>query len=419
MTKTQQIVYAANSFSTGVMIPVLTLTLLDKGSDLQTLPLLLMIYSLTVLCLELPSGILADMYGRKTVFLLSCGLMMVSFILLLLADKIVLLIIAIIFFGLGRAFCSGSLDALLIDQTLEAHGEGCIAKVTSRLAALESCGLAFGGLAGGLIYNLTGTYSSNIIVRLTLTAILIVLSSVFIKDEPQHGMKQQKQRIKLNEIIRQGGRVILSKPKFSLIFIGILFTGFFLFTVETYWQPALMQITPPNGTWVLGLVTFIGYFTIIFGNIIAQKLLDKSKISWWNVYNICRIAIAVLILVFAFQKSAAGFVCWYAGIYILLGAGNVAESSLINKYTPKNMRASMLSLSSLMTQIGGLCGSLFSSIMILRLHFSGIWIVAGAISGIFAIAVTIVSNIKYKVEEEMQPMLCSQFGNGGNNGKQV
>lgn len=419
MTKMQQIVYAANSFSTGIMIPVLTLMLLDKGSDLQTLPLLLAIYSLSVLCFELPSGILADMYGRKTVFLLSCGFLVLSFSLLLLAEKIVSLIAAIILFGLGRAFCSGSLDALIIDHALEAYGEGYIAKTASRLAVLESGGLALGGIAGGLIYNFTGTYSSNIIVRLTLTVLLIVLCIVFIKDKPQHDIKQQKQRIKLNEIIRQGSQVISNKPKFGLILIGILFTGFSLFTVETYWQPALMQFTPSNGKWVLGLVTFFGYSVIIFGNMVAQKLLDNSKISWWNIYNIFRITIAAIILVFAFQKSATGFVCWYAVIYMLLGAGNVAESSLINKYTPNNMRASMLSLSSLVAQIGGFSGSLFSSIMILRLHFSGIWIVAGAISGIFAVAVTTVSNIKHKVKEEVQSMSCSQFIHEVNNGKQV
>lgn len=101
---------------------------------------------------------------------------------------------------------------------------------------------------------------------------------------------------------------------------------------------------------------------------------------------------AACIVIFAFQKSGIGFVVWYTGIYLLLGAGNVAESALINKLAPNHMRASVLSLSSLILQIGALCASVFSSIMILRLQFSGIWIIAGGLLGGYAVIVTIVSN---------------------------
>lgn len=112
MTKVQQIIIAINSFSMGIVIPVFNLVLLEKGSNLQTLPLILGIYSTTVLCFELPSGIYADIYGRKTVFLLSCGFLFLSFSILIAADNIVWLIFAITFLGLGRAFSSGSLFVL-------------------------------------------------------------------------------------------------------------------------------------------------------------------------------------------------------------------------------------------------------------------------------------------------------------------
>jgi len=106
MTKMQQIIIAINSFSMGILIPVFNLALLERGSSLQTLPLLLAIYSTTVLCLELPSGICADIYGRKSVFLLSCGFQLISFSILIAANNMLWLIFALIFYGLGRAFSS-------------------------------------------------------------------------------------------------------------------------------------------------------------------------------------------------------------------------------------------------------------------------------------------------------------------------
>lgn len=394
MTRLQQIIYVVNFFSTGILLPVLNLILLEKGSNLQTLPLLLAIYSLTVLCMELPSGIFADIYGRKAAFLLSCVLQFVSFCILLVANNFIFLIFVIAFFGLGRAFASGSIDALIIDQALALQGNECLAKVTARLAVLEAGGLALGGIAGGFIPEVTGTYTGNIVLRLALTLLMFTLCLAFVKEQPLNDMKQQKERTSLVELLGEGKKIIFSTPVFTYIFIGVFFTGFFLFTLETYWQPAFMKISAiKNNTWVLGFITFAGFFAVVSGNTISQQLLNRLKNSWWSIYNICRILMSAVIFAFAFQKSTAGFISGYAGIYLLLGTANVAESTLVNKFTPNNMRASVLSLSSFITQIGGFCASLFSSIAILQLNFSGIWIAAGVLLGSYAIVLTAVTKV--------------------------
>ena len=108
MSKLHQIILAINAFSVGLMVPVLNLVLLSKGASFQTLPLLLAIYAVTVLILELPSGICADLYGRKAVFLLSCGFYFISFLIIIMANNMSALVFAIAISGLGRSFSSGS-----------------------------------------------------------------------------------------------------------------------------------------------------------------------------------------------------------------------------------------------------------------------------------------------------------------------
>ena len=400
MTRLQQIILAVNSFSTGILLPVLSLILLEKGASLQTLPLLLAFFSITVLCLELPSGILADMVGRKSVFLISLVQYIISFSLLIVTDKFFWLITAILFFGSGRAFSSGSLDALIIDQAIDLHGEGCLSKVTSRLAVLEGAGLAAGSIFGGLIADFTGHYTGNIVLRLLLTVILLILCLVFI-EEHQPGeikqMKRTKRQTGLIELIQQSKKLFSDTPMLELIFIGVFFTGFLLFSIETYWQPAFKDISiAADNTWLLGFISFIGFMAVVCGNTIVQKFLKRSDKLWWNVYNVCRILMSVFIIVFAFQKRTAGFILIFSGIYLFLGGGNVAESTLINKYTPNHMRASVLSLNSFMTQIGGLCASLFSSVMILRLKISGVWIAAGGLLGAYILGIFIITNLKQK-----------------------
>ncbi len=393
MTKLQQTLVTMNSVSLGIVLPVLNLILLHRGADLQTLPILMAIYAVTVLLFELPSGICADMYGRKTVFLISCGFQMISLILLIMANNIVLLVLVVIFNGLSRAFSSGSLDALIIDQALALHGDSCLSKVTSRLAILEGSGLAAGGIAGGFISYLNGSYYTNLTLRLTFTAVILILCCSNMKESSVQAEKEEA--ASLLSHFKQGKEVILSLPLFRYIFIGVFCLGFFLITIETYWQPAFINLSSKSDrTWVLGFITFLGFLAVAAGNTVSQKLLDKFHKDHLGIYYISRFILAVCILIFAVQQSSIGFILGYAGVYFLLGLGNVAENTLINQFTPSHMRASLLSLSSFIAQVGVMCASIFSSMTINRLHFSGLWLITGLLLGGYVILTAAVTYLK-------------------------
>lgn len=129
-------------FSTGIIMPVLSLLLLSRGCTMQTLPLMLGLYSLTALFLEVPSGVFADWRGRKPTCLLSVALVMAAFMLLLSAGSLPLVAAAMVLWGASRAFSSGSLDALIIDACLEEKGAERLAPITAQLTVLRSAGIA-------------------------------------------------------------------------------------------------------------------------------------------------------------------------------------------------------------------------------------------------------------------------------------
>ncbi|WMJ89310.1 MFS transporter [Anaerocolumna sp. MB42-C2] len=406
MTKLQQALVTMNSFSLGIILPVLNLVLLERGASLQTLPILMAIYAVTVLALELPSGVCADLYGRKTVFLISCGFQIISLILLIFSNNIVLLVFVVIFNGLSRAFSSGSLDALIIDQTLALYGDSCLAKVTSRLAILEGSGLAAGGIAGGFISYLYGSYFSNLILRIFFTAVIFILCFIYMKESVV--LAEREETISLFIHLKKGWEIIVSAPLLRYIFAGVFFVGFFLITIETYWQPAFINLSSASDrTWVLGIITFLGFLAAAAGNSISQKILDKFSNYHWCIYNIFRFILAIGILIFAVQQSSIGFILGYAGIYFMLGAGNVSENTLVNQVTPSHMRASLLSLISFITQLGVMCASVFSSIMIKRLHFTGLWMITGLLLGGYVLITASVTYLKRgllfgKVVKELQ-----------------
>lgn len=393
MTKVQQFIIFINNFSLGIIVPVLNLILLERGADLKTLPLIMALYAVTVLCFELPSGICADLYGRKTVFLLSCGFQVISLILLLLATNVICLIFAIILNGLSRSFSSGSLDALIIDQSVANQGEECLPKITSRLAILNQIGLATGGIAGGIISYIGGTNLTNIILRIGLTVVVFVLCLLCVKEVQVQ--KNLEERIPIIQHLKSSKEILLSVPIFKLIFIGVFFIGFFIMSLETYWQSAFLGVTAKvNSTWILGIITFIGYMAAASGNTISHRLLQKFRNHQWRVYIISHFVLFLCILIMALQRNSLGFILGYAGNYLLLGLGDVATSSLLNQYTPNQIRASVLSLNSFILQVGAMFASIFSSIMVSRLEISGVWLVAGILIGGYALFVTLLSYIR-------------------------
>ena len=141
MRKTLQLILFLKAFLLGTIAPIFILLLTTRGATVQTVSLFLGLSSLLTLLAEFPSGVFADLFGRKRSFLLSILLHMGGFALLFLFRSALSLAGAMVLYGLSRAFLSGSIEALAID---EAEGKQALVKVTSRLNVLESAGLGAG-----------------------------------------------------------------------------------------------------------------------------------------------------------------------------------------------------------------------------------------------------------------------------------
>ncbi len=386
MTKINQAILFINHFALGLVAPVINLILLDHGATLKTLPLLYMIMAIAILCFEIPSGICADLMGRKKIFIISCILNFMSFFLLIFVDNsLILLITVIMLYGIGRAFSSGSLDALIIDQTIELLGGDKIPMVTTRLAIMEGAGLSLGSIFGGLLAQVSTTHTSNLIIRSALILVVLVLCLLFTKDEE----KLSKENKSPFSHIKYGLKPILTKGRFKFIIVGGFFIGLILSSLETYWQPAFEAITTNDKSeWLLGFIASFGFLAVTVGNGIAQKFLEKYKTNHMIIYIMSRGILTCLIVIFALQKSTIGFVAGYISIYLLLGISNIAEATLINVYTPNHMRASVLSLYSFITQVGLMCAGLISYLAIEWIHFSGIWIITGSLLGGYILLVS-------------------------------
>ena len=370
----QGIIFLKN-MATGILAPVLTLALLQHGANIRTISLFIGLYSATIILAEFPSGVFADLYGRKTSFLLSAALYVVSYGALILSSNVALLVVSIVTNGLGRAFSSGSIDALVIDQSGD-HGKS-LEWVTSRLAILESAGLAFGALSGGLLAGLGNRYVGNLGVNALLYVALFVLTLSFVREEKrQHA----------EHVARSGFQAFLHQTKTSLSFLAqpgvvrilavfALATGFALNAIETYWQPTLSGMLSPY--WLFGVVSFGGFAFVIGGSWLSERLLSRFGSRAVPLLLIIKALFGACMMLLALQKSAFSFVAVYFAVYLFIGSGSVAESTLLNQAAPSSHRAGILSLSSLVLQIGGLVAALCGYLVSTYSRFQNIWLIAG------------------------------------------
>ncbi len=93
--------------------PFLILAFLEKGLTFFEIGLLIAFREITVIALEVPSGAIADVYGRRKSMMLSFGAYMGSFLIFAAADRVILLFPAMLLFGIGEAFRTGTHKAMI------------------------------------------------------------------------------------------------------------------------------------------------------------------------------------------------------------------------------------------------------------------------------------------------------------------
>ncbi|MFA9422864.1 MAG: MFS transporter [Sedimentibacter sp.] len=379
--KLYSVIYFLNSYLSGLLVPVLSLLLIEKGASLSNLSIILGLYALTVVTLELPTGIMADIIGRKKTFCISLIFSAASFVFILFGQGLVVLCVGMMIYGLNRALASGSFDALFIDSYINAFGKEKLHNITTRLSVLEATGLLAGAISGGYLPKFSanylpnlGAYDLNLIIRILLTVIVFIMAMLFITETSN---EENHERISIKQHIKNSSSFLLKNSTVICIFISVFSTGFFLSALETYWQPHFISMLPDKSmTSLLGLVAFLYLLAAVLGSVTSNKLIKKFKFNSNKMYLILRLMLSVSLVLTALQTKVPSFIALYASIYLLFGMANIPEGVILNNEIPNEIRASVLSVHSFMLQIGGLAGSLLYSFIINFISIPHIWMLA-------------------------------------------
>lgn len=374
MSLSHKILFFLNSFSTGILTPVLTLVLCSHGANISTVPVFLGIFAVTVMVLEVPSGVFADLKGRKNTFLMSHIFIWLSFFTIFRGDSPLFLALGNVFLGMGRAFGSGSMEALEIDWYIEKNGESHLPEINSLLAKLDNFGLAAGALLGGYLGYVEPDYSLNLTCLLLAEAVLILMAVFFVKEK---GIKSKKPKQNLlngfSEMVKN-----IRRSRILCIICGMAAVlGFLLAAVETYWQPSIKLYLPENLTWLLGIVNCSAYLGGSIGNTAGMRILSKmgnTLSSKKKLYAAFRVLLCLVPVLMAFCRTWYIFALVYVLVYMVSGMAGLIENTLLHEAADSSFRASMMSLYSLLVRGGSIGTSLLCGVLLQGGNLNLVWI---------------------------------------------
>ena len=250
-----------NTLAASLIWGINTIFLLDAGLTNLEAFAANAFFTAGMVIFEVPTGIVADMWGRRTSFLLGTVTLAVTTALYVLLWQLEAPFwqwaVVSLLLGLGFTFFSGAVEAWLVDA-LDATGfKGPLESVLARGQIITGVGMLTGSIAGGYIAQAT-SLGVPFVLRAGVLALMFVFAFVVMRDvgfTPNRGGRPWAE-IKgiASNSIEYGWRV----PPVRYLMLAGLFTGAVDIYVFYALQPHLLDLYgDPEAYGIAGLVAAI------------------------------------------------------------------------------------------------------------------------------------------------------------------
>lgn len=218
----------------------LVLAFMDKGLSFFAIGLLVGFGNLCANLLEIPSGALADLYGRRGSMVLSFAAYAIAFILLALGNTLLPLFPAMLFYGVGEAFRTGTHKSMIFNW-LKAHGrESERVQVYGYTRSWSKKGSALSALiAAGLVFLLQ---DFDIVFWLSVPPCLLNIINFlgYPAVVEEHGSKREAGKSVFAHVLRTARDTWRHPMQRRLLLESMGFEGVFKVSKD-YLQPVLQQ----------------------------------------------------------------------------------------------------------------------------------------------------------------------------------
>lgn len=398
-------------FAMGLTVAVVALALTDRGMDLFQISLLFGVYSLTTMAMELPFGGLADSIGRKPVFLTAVVASLISLVLFLSTSDFHVLALSFAFIGFGRALRSGTLDAWFVETFTATAPDVDVQPALAKAQWASAVGLAIGAILGGLLPDILGEVAKSLgfsIYDVSYVASFGVMLGVFVftmlaiveKPCPMNVMALMHGFANVPTVIKDASLLALKHPALSMLLAALAFFLMATNPVEVIWPThAKPMLDEGYANTVIGIVTATYFFSIAFGASLSPHISRIFKRRHAMTLAATFACLAGVQIALALQGSIIGFVTVFVLYSVILGVSETPASSILHRCVEDRQRSTMLSLRSLIQQLGAALGLVLAG-TVAEIYSTPIAWIVGAVFLFIAVILILVLVRRLAVEAE-------------------
>jgi len=333
-----------------------TLFLLDAGLSNAEAFAANAFFTAGMVVFEVPTGVVADTWGRRISYLLGAATLLISTLLYLYMWRTHAPLwgwaVSSILLGLGFTFFSGATEAWLVDALTFAGINDKLESVLARGQVVGGAAMLGGSLAGGFIAQAT-SLGMPYVVRSVVLGVTLVAAFIWMKDlgftpKRRSGVVTEVRKI-LKASIDNGWR----NPPVRWLMVAALFAGGVNIYAFYALQPYLLQLYGnPRAFGVAGLAASIVAGTQMLAGLLVPRLrglIHRRTHALIAMYLIGAACLAGLGLTSSFPVAVGLLVIWG----LTFSVGMPIRQTYINGIIPTEQRATVLSFDSLMSSAGG------------------------------------------------------------------
>ena len=345
-----------NTLAASLIWGINTLFLLDGGLSVTEAFVANAFFTAGLVLFEIPTGVVADMRGRRLSYLLGTATLAASTLLYLWMwhseASLWLWAVASIVLGLGFTFFSGAVQAWLVDALRASGYDGDLDSVFARGEIVQGIAMLAGSVAGGYIAQLSNL-GAPYLIRTVILAITFVVAYVWMHDRGFEPQRDGGMGTRMRAIVQQSIEHGIRNPPARWVILAAPFTTGVMIYAFYAMQPYLLELWGRPGAYgIAGLAAAIVAGAQIIGGMTVRFVRRLFARRTTMMITGTAISAAALLLI--------GFLPYFWAAVVLLAIWGLIFAAItpvrqayLNGIIPSQQRATVLSFDSMLGAAGG------------------------------------------------------------------
>ena len=323
-------------------IPVLALFYIASQVPLEQFAIIMSVFAFTTLILEVPTGVLADLLGKKKTLLISRLMYVFEIIIIAFFNGFWPFLIAKVISGIGVSLGSGTNESLIYDSLKKLKIEKNYKKVLGKKLFISNLSMAFTFIIGAYLF----TLSPKLPAIVSLFPITLGLILTFFLTEPNKPSK----KLTMNDSwkhLKEGLNLFFKNPYLKYFALLTLAVGSAINMMLSFSSAYFTNILIPIS--LIGVVAFTRQIIVAFSakraHVMELKLGEKKSLFFIQTL------IFFAIFFMSFMSPYWGLLFFFI-IPIVQGFFEVVMGDYVNRHVKTSHRATMLSINNMSDNIG-------------------------------------------------------------------